>query len=78
MKNFYNIPTMVEFNDLYCEKTDKSYKKKIAGIAYRDEVICGCCGWVFKIKELLELNKISEFDFEELPWIDISESIIGD
>lgn len=40
--DYFDVPTQVQFWD---------YKKRRynGGIAYRDEIICGCCGDVFNI-----------------------------
>lgn len=40
------------------------------GIAYRDEIICGCCGGIFNTDEPEHI--------QPLPWVDISEAIAGD
>ena len=51
----------------------------ISGIAYRDEIICACCGGVFDISEILEIaaednieNPIHSFG---LDWVDLSPTI---
>lgn len=41
----------------------------IGGIAYREEIICGCCGGIFELNEVEDLLSID--------WIDISDSIRG-
>jgi hypothetical protein len=63
MKNFYEVPTQVIFTDI-------ENGHVIGGIAFHDYVICGECG---SIIELDDVNSI-----HELPWIDISDEIIGD
>ena len=45
--NYFAVPTQVKFWDALIEDY-------IGGIAYRDEIICGCCGSVFKISEIYE------------------------
>ena len=40
-----------------------------AGIAYHDEVICGCCGGVFCMDEVLIVK--------EYPWETLHDAIIG-
>ena len=51
----------------------------ICGIAYRDEIICGCCGGVFDISEILEIA--AEDNIEDpihsfgLDWVDLSPAI---
>ena len=46
--NYFEIPTQVKFWD------DHS-GHYIGGSAYRDEIICGCCGTVFRISEIYEV-----------------------
>lgn len=43
--NYFAFPTQVKFWD----------GRYIGGIAYREEIICGCCGDVFKISEIYEV-----------------------
>ena len=45
---YFAVPTQVKFWDALIEDY-------IGGIAYRDEIICGCCGSVFKISEIYEV-----------------------
>lgn len=45
---YFKVPTQVKFWDVVCGRY-------IGGIAYRDEIICGCCGSVFKISEIYKL-----------------------
>ena len=52
----------------------------LRGIAYRDEVICACCGGTFDIGEIEESAKGQNlrsgiYPYEE--WVDISEEIYG-
>ena len=72
MKLFYNIPTQVMFfeGDEY-----------VAGIAYKDEIICGCCGGIFEIAEIValaeeEAQQTPIYEFEG--WVDITNEIQGD
>lgn len=71
MKKFYGEPTQVLFVD--AEGT------RCSGIAYRDEIICGCCGGIFNIEDVIEFapeyvqHPIHEYD----RWIDISDEIRG-
>ena len=46
--NYFDVPTQVKFWDVAGDHY-------IGGIAYRNEIICGCCGGVF------DINKIYEF-----------------
>lgn len=66
MKKFFETPTQVAF---ICT-TDLS-KEIRYGIAYKNEVICGCCGEVFELRGYAEVLK-------ELPWIGLQEEIKGD
>ena len=43
--DYFEIPTQVKF-------WDGCY---IDGIAYRDEIICGCCGGIFRISDIYEV-----------------------
>lgn len=66
---FFKKPTQVMFLD-----TDSDGSKNwIGGIGYRDEIICGCCGNVFKVSELLKDNSA---DIVRLSWENISKEII--
>ena len=62
MKKFYDVPTQVCFYD------DENELK--FGIAYHDEIICGCCGSIYEISEVRQVC--------ELDWINISDAISGD
>lgn len=69
--NYFEIPTQVKFWD----------GRYIDGIAYRDEIICGCCGGIFRINEIYEFAPDT---LEEDPivvydnWVDINYNICGD
>lgn len=43
--NYFEIPTQVKFWD----------GRYIGGIAYRDEIICGCCGGIFGISDIYKV-----------------------
>lgn len=87
MKHYYEMPTMVKFLDPYYElmagETEKD-RPWLAGIAFGEYVICGCCGGLMELSELFEFaagdEEYEPFDlqFEEMSWIDIKEAIIGD
>ena len=67
MKKFYEVPTQVKF----LESEDVVDEPRwLGGIAFEDTVICGECGGV------VELDDIA--DIVELPWVSISEEILGD
>lgn len=61
---YFDKPTQVVFRD---PDNEEGF---IGGIAYRDEIICGCCGGIFELNEVEDLLSID--------WIDISDSIRGD
>lgn len=63
---YFERPTQVLFRD---PNTDEGF---IGGIAYRDEIICGCCGGLFELDELDEVSDLLPFG-----WINISNSIRG-
>lgn len=70
MNMFFTKPTQVKFSIL----TDDG--DHIGGIAYHDKVICGCCGCVFDIEELLKDNPNAII---KLPyWVDINSDILGE
>lgn len=52
------------------------------GIAYHDEIICGCCGAVLSIQDVIDDAAECGIHWDdaiiELEWIDISESIKGE
>lgn len=64
MKQYFEIPTQVLF------KQDVNGAEWFAGIAYHDEIICGCCGGIVEVSET-EL-------IQPLPWVNISDAIAGD
>lgn len=68
----FDKPTQVKFH-IY---DGKHYN---GGIGYGEEIICGCCSCVYKIKDLYEfapngIEPIIVFD----DWIDIETEIRGD
>ena len=71
--NYFAAPTQVKFWDALSEDY-------IGGIAYLDEIICGCCGSVFKISEIYESAPDTlEEDPIIIPdrWVDFSYDIGG-
>lgn len=70
---YYNHPVQVKYWDV-------GKKKYIGGIGYWDFVICGCCGKVCSIRDIIEeanvLSNIKEDDaIIELDWNDIDKAI---
>lgn len=63
MKTYYELPTMVKFEDPDGENG------WLYGIAYKEEIICACCGSTFDIEELnedgLEIVTMDWVNFEE-------------
>ena len=47
MKRYYDVPTQVRF----FMNEDEGY---CGGIAYHNEIICGCCGGVFEIDDIID------------------------
>lgn len=85
MRDFYDEPTMVKFLDpnYFEDGANYDYREEgeeywLGGIAYQDCIICGCCGGTFAIDELKEDYGEEMLKFEELPWINIVNEIIGD
>jgi hypothetical protein len=62
-KIFYNIPTQVKF-----QEWDGTVGY---GIAYGNEIICGCCGYVIPLDEEVTI-------LEELLWVPLKDEIKGD
>lgn len=62
-KIFYDIPTQVRFQDL-----DETIGY---GIAYKDVIICGCCGGTIPLDEEVTI-------LEELLWISLKDEIKGE
>lgn len=46
-KLYFDAPTQIAF-------WDEEQELYVGGIAYGDEIICGCCGGVLEIKEIME------------------------
>ena len=66
MKRYYEVPTQVRWFDI-------DDKRWIGGIAYRNEIICGCCG------SILEFDEFEEGEVVELgEWVNIEEEIRGE
>lgn len=80
---FYDIPTQVMFVEPKSVKdgNEDCGPEWYAGIAYRDEVICACCGGVFAIEEVLESAEeygLAHGIYHYGEWADIADAIIGD
>lgn len=72
--NYFKVPTQVKF-------WDYEGGHYLGGIAYLDEIICGCCGGILDISEIYEFAPDT---LEEDPiviydnWVCISSAICGD
>jgi hypothetical protein len=70
-KMYFEVPTQV----VYCDADNCWY----SGIAYRDEIICACCGGVVEIAEVYEFAPEGVTNpIEELEWVNVREEIGGD
>ena len=73
---YFLQPTQVMYLDY--RETDKP--QPLAGIAFRQEIICGCCGGVIYIDKLVEAGEREghkKVIFPYNDWCDISEAIDG-
>ena len=70
MTKYFDKPTQVKFKDHEAEGEDARW---LGGIGYDHYILCGECG------SLLDLDNYvyDEVEIKELPWISISEAIIG-
>ena len=72
---YYKTPCQVRFYDAY----DGEWR---GGIAYQDFIVCGCCGAIMPIEDIIEDAKQCMLHFDkaivELEWIDISDEIKGE
>lgn len=73
---YYSHPVQVRY-------WDTGLKKFVGGIAKSNYIICGCCGKVCAIAEILEEaakhdNLHPDQAIIEMDWIDINEAIIGE
>ena len=67
---YFETPTQVAFWD------ENQY---VGGIAYKDEIICGCCGGVVKIDEIIEFAPSDVkpiIDYHD--WIPLDDEILAD
>ena len=73
-KTYFDKPTQVVFAD------PDNPGEWLSGIAYRDEIICGCCGGVFSIDEVIEMAREDGVNcaiHEYREWNDIADEIVG-
>ena len=71
---YYETPVQVKFYT-----TDNEIR---GGIAYHDFIICGCCGLIFPIQEIVDDAKKDGIHFDdaivEMEWVDIEDGILGE
>lgn len=75
---YYGTPCQVRFVDC----GDPNNITISYGIAYKDEIICGCCGVILSIDEIIKDAEKAGVHWDdaiiELEWVDISENIRGE
>ena len=72
-KMYFDEPKQVVFAD------PDNEGEWLVGIAYKDEIICACCGGVFKIEDVI--NSVEEPEkaiFPYADWINLEYEIKGD
>ena len=65
---------------MYFDYREEDEPRVLTGIAFRQEIICGCCGGVIDIDKLVEAGKREGHNKVVFPyntWEDISEAIDG-
>ena len=73
-QSYFDKPTQVVFAD------PDNPGEWLSGIAYRDEIICGCCGGVFSIDDVIEMackDGVNCAIHEYREWNDIADEIVG-
>ncbi len=73
-KTYFDRPTQVIFAD------PDNPGEWLCGIAYRDEIICACCGGVFNIDDVIEMAREDGVNcaiHEYHEWNDIADEIVG-
>jgi hypothetical protein len=70
---YYGTPCQVKYWDI-------DEDKYVGGICLRDELICGCCGSICKIDEMIAAGVAHGKHWDdviiELEWKDINENIL--
>lgn len=72
---YYSHPVQIRF-------WEPCVKRYVGAIAYKDFVICGCCGSLIPIQDIIdtakEFSNMNEDEaIVELDWIDINQEIVG-
>lgn len=74
---YYGTPCQVRFYD----GLNPAEVVWHGGIAYQDYIICGCCGMVLPIQEVIDDGVACGLHWDdvivELEWLDVSEAIRG-
>ena len=73
-KTYFDRPTQVVFAD------PDNPGEWLAGIAYSDVIICGCCGGVFEIADVVDCAKedgIKNAIHKYYEWTDLADEIVG-
>lgn len=75
MIKYFDFPTQIKF---FCP-TDEEPQWE-SGIGYKDEIVCGCCGSIFKIENVYQDAKDYGITPEEAideyrMWVNFSEYI---
>ena len=72
---YYGTPCQVRYYDAGCDIY-------IGGIAFQDQVICGCCGGNRQIQDIIDDAALCGIHWDdaiiELEWVDISGVIQGE
>ena len=70
MKTYFEVPTQVAYWD------EDHY---VGGIAYHDMIICGCCGGLMEIKEVIEFAPVGVTPvIEYVIWNNVSSEIMDE
>ena len=74
MEKYFDCPKQVMFAD------PDNVGGWIVGIAYKDEIICACCGGVFNIDDVIEqatAHGVKQAIYPYEDWIDVAVEITG-
>ena len=71
---YYGTPCQVKFYEGF----EKQYRY---GIAYHEEIFCGCCGLIYRIESVIRDAEIDGIHWDdaivELEWVDLTDIIKG-
>lgn len=69
-QKYFSTPTQVTFRDPYDEDT------YLCGIAYQDIIICSCCGGIYEIDEICNINADDAQPYYiAQTWMDLSSEL---